>query len=166
MSTARVSKVPQAIREEAVVELRRSFKGALAALRRMRGREGHTHGGLSDAQYGLLFCLREHEALSAREIALASDLSPASTTEMLDGLAEAGLVERTRSERDRRVVLTRLTENGRRLVEERAAAFEPRFTAALERFSAEELQTAAAVLGGLREFFDQVADERAAPPAA
>jgi DNA-binding MarR family transcriptional regulator len=85
---------------------------------------------------------------------------------MLDGLAEAGLVERTRSERDRRVVLTRLTENGRRLVEERAAAFEPRFTAALERFSAEELQTAAAVLGGLREFFDQVAEERAAPPAA
>ena len=44
------------------------------------------------AQYGLLFSLCDGAPRSARELALAADLSPATVTEMLDGLAAAGLV--------------------------------------------------------------------------
>lgn len=142
-------------------ELGRSFKRTMAALRRMRGRETHQPGELSDAQYGVLFCLRDAEALAAGEVALAADLSPASTTEMLEGLERAGLVRRFRSERDRRVVHSSLTERGRELVEERRARHEPRFRAALARFSPQELRTAAAVLDGLRGMFDELAEERA-----
>jgi DNA-binding MarR family transcriptional regulator len=148
-------------REAAGEQLSRSFKGALAALRRMRGRESHATGELSDAQYGVLFCLREAQALSAGEIALAADLSPASATEMLEGLAAAGLVTRERSQRDRRVVLSSLTERGRELTEARRARFEPRFRDALARFDADELRTAAAVLDSLRAMFDELAEERA-----
>jgi DNA-binding MarR family transcriptional regulator len=148
-------------REAAAQQFSRAFKGALAALRRMRGREVRAAPGeLSDAQYGVLFCLRDSEQLSAGEIAIAADLSPASVTEMLDGLAHAGLVERARSERDRRVVLSILTDRGRQLVEERHARFAPRFQAAVARFTPEELQTAAAVLESLRDMFDELADER------
>ncbi|MGP0034139.1 MAG: MarR family winged helix-turn-helix transcriptional regulator [Solirubrobacteraceae bacterium] len=100
--------------------------------------------------------------MSARDLAYAADLSPASVTEMLDGLAAAGLVDRQRSDRDRRVVHTSLTDSGRGLVEERRARFEPRLRAALEPFSENELVVAAAVLERLRDLFEEIADERGA----
>jgi DNA-binding MarR family transcriptional regulator len=140
----------------------RSFKGAMAAVRRLRGRETHRPGELTDAQYSLLFCLRDESQMSVRDLAEAADLSPASVTEMLDGLAAAGLVERRRSDRDRRVVLTSLTEDGRGLVEERRARFEPRLRAAMAGFSERDLLVASAVLDRLRDLFDEVADERLA----
>jgi DNA-binding MarR family transcriptional regulator len=144
--------------EEATAELARAFKGALAARRRMRGRETQGSGELGDAAYGVLFCLRDAEALPAGEIALAAELSPAAATEMLESLAEAGLVQRTRSERDRRVVLNALTERGRELVERKHALYEPRFRAAFAAFSPEELRTAARVLEAMRDLFNELAE--------
>ena len=139
--------------------LGRSFKGAMAAVRRLRGRETRHPGELSDAQYGLLFGLREHSELSSSELALAADLSPATATEMLDAMAAAGLVRRERSQRDRRVVLISLTEHGRTVVEERRAHYEPLWRAALAEFSDEELLRAAAILDSLRNLFDELRDD-------
>jgi DNA-binding MarR family transcriptional regulator len=138
----------------------RAFKGTMAAVRRLRGRETHQPGELSDAQYHALACLRDQEAMPTGEIALAADVSPASATEMLEGLARAGLVERIRSERDRRVVLSSLTDRGRELVEERHARFQSRFQNATAQFSADELRTAASVLEALRGMFEELAEER------
>ncbi len=75
---------------------------------------------------------------------------------MLDALAAAGLVRRVRSERDRRVVLTSLTERGHALLEERHARIAPRWNAALSGFSDDELRTAAAVMDSLRTVFDEL----------
>ena len=145
---------------QAAEQLARSFKSAMAAVRRLRGRETRHPGELSDAQYGLLFGLRQHDQLSSSELAGAADLSPATVTEMLDALATAGLVQRERSERDRRVVLISLTERGRAVVEERRARYEPRWRAALEPFSDEQLLQAAAVLDALRQLFDDLSEDR------
>lgn len=141
---------------EAARELGAAFKGMLGAIRRLRGRETRCEGSLSEAQYGLLFGLRDHRQLSSGELAALADLSPATATQMLDALAAAGLVERVRSQRDRRVVLTSLTERGHALLEERHARIAPRFHAALAPFSDEELRTAAAVMTSLREIFDDL----------
>ncbi len=138
-------------------ELGQAFKSCLSAVRRLRGRENRAHGELSDAQYGLLFNLVDHEALPTSELACLANLSPATATGMLDGLVAAGLVSRTRSERDRRVVLTSLTTHGRALVDARHAEFAPRFNAALAEFSDDELRTAAAVFGRLGAMFDEIA---------
>ena len=140
----------------AAQELGQAFKSCLSAVRRLRGRENRSHGELSDAQYGLLINLVDHEPLPTSELACMANLSPATATGMLDGLVAAGLVERTRSERDRRVVLTSLTTHGRALVDARHAEFAPRFAAALAEFSDEELRTAAAVLGRLGAMFDEI----------
>ncbi|MBV9603819.1 MAG: MarR family transcriptional regulator [Solirubrobacterales bacterium] len=145
---------------DATQEVARAFKRAMAAVRRLRGRETSRPGELTDAQYGLLFCLRDEAEMSVRDLACAAEVSPASVTEMLEGLTASGLVTRERSERDRRVVLTSLTESGRGLVEARRARFEPRFRAALQPFSEDELVVAAAVLERLRDLFQQIADER------
>ena len=142
-------------RVEALEQLGRSFKTATAAVRRLRGRETHRPGELSYAQYGLLFGLAHGGGeLSARDLACAADLSAASVTQMLDHLAAAGLVERVRSELDKRVVLTSLTDHGRALVAERKARFEQRWKAALAEFDDDELRTAAAVLTRLGALFD------------
>jgi DNA-binding MarR family transcriptional regulator len=149
--------------EDPQEEFARSFKAAMAAVRRLRGRETHRPGELSYAQYGLLFSLAAGGALSAGELALAADVSPASATQMLDAMERAGLVARVRSGDDRRVVLTSLTERGREVVEERRLLFEPRWRAALAEFSERELVTAGAVLDRITDMFAELAAERPEP---
>lgn len=144
-------------------ELGRSFKSVTAAMRRLRGRETHRTGELSYAQYGLLFGLAHGGALPARDLAYAADLSPATVTQMLEGLERTGLVERVRSDRDKRVVLTSLTERGREIVERRRQELEPRWRAALAGFSDEDLMTAGAILDRLREMFDELAERDQLP---
>jgi DNA-binding MarR family transcriptional regulator len=152
----RPASTPKADMRPAARDLGQAFKSCLSAVRRLRGRENRAHGELSDAQYGLLFSLVDHEALPTSELACLANLSPATATGMLDGLVAAGLVERTRSERDRRVVLTSLTTHGRALVDARHAAFAPRFAAALAEFSDDELRTAASVFARLGAMFDDI----------
>jgi DNA-binding MarR family transcriptional regulator len=138
--------------------LRQAFKAAFAAVRRLRGRDTHRPGELGYAQYGLLFGLANGDSLSARQLACTADLAPATVTQMLDHLASAGLVERVRSDRDKRVVFTSLTQRGREVVEERRARFEPRWRAALSEFADDELCTAAAVLDRLAKLFAEFDD--------
>jgi len=143
---------------ELMEELGRAFKGAMAAVRRMRGRETHRSGELSYAQYGLLFALSDGEPRSSRDLALAADVSQPTAAEMLDGLAASGLVERIRSAEDKRIVLTSLTDRGKALVDQRRAMYEPRWRAALAQFSREELSSATRVLNALRDMFDELAE--------
>jgi DNA-binding MarR family transcriptional regulator len=154
MSAATRQRTPR--REEALAALGTAFKGTMGAVRRLRGRDTHRHGEFSFAQYHLLFALAERGALSAGELALAADLSPATVTQLLDGLAALGLVERVRSERDRRVVTCTLTEPGRELITLRRAHFEGTWRAALAEFSVEEIGIAAAVIGRLGAFYDEL----------
>lgn len=148
-----------ASRAEAVQAFGQAFKAANAALRRLKARQTPRPGELSHAQYGLLFSLCDGEPRSSRDLALAADVAPATAAEMLDSLADAGLVDRTRSTEDKRIVLTTLTERGRAVVAERRARYEPRFQAALEEFSEDELASAATVLDRLSSMFDELADE-------
>ena len=146
-------------REAANAELVRAFKAAIVAVRRLLGRDTHRPGELSHAQYSLLAELAERGELPAGELALAAALAPASVTQMLDHLADAGLVVRTRSETDRRVVVSRLADAGRELVEERRRCIAPLWTGALDEFTPAQLRTAAAVLERVREVFEAL-DER------
>jgi DNA-binding MarR family transcriptional regulator len=152
------SSAPPRGRAQALEALGQSFKRATGAARRLRGRDTHRPGALSHAQYQVLFELLRGGELPAGELAAEADVSPASMTQMLDRLADAGLVERVRSETDRRVVGARLTEAGRAVCEERRAALEPLWREMLAGFTASELQTAAAVLDRLAAFFERLGE--------
>jgi DNA-binding MarR family transcriptional regulator len=136
--------------------LAQSFKAATAAARRLRGRDTQRPGALSHAQYQVLFELLRSGELTAGGLAAGADVSPASMTQMLDRLGDAGLVERVHSERDRRIVGARLTDAGRALCEERRAALEPLWREMLAGFTASELHTAAAVLDRLTALFEHL----------
>jgi DNA-binding MarR family transcriptional regulator len=139
---------------DAYENLGRAFKAAMAAVRRLRGRETHRPGDLSYAQYSLLFSLADGCTRSARELGDQADLAAATVTQMLDHLATAGLVTRVRSDEDKRIVLTSLTAHGRKLIEQRRSSIEPRWRAALAEFSDQELRIAASVLDRLHDLFE------------
>ena len=133
-----------------------SFKRAMVALRRLRGRESQRIGQLSFAQLGLLHGLAGRSECSARQLAEHTDLSPATVTQMLESLEAAGLVTRTRSEQDRRVVHTVLTEQGAAVVDGRQKDMEERWTRALGEFSVEELATASRLLDRVADMFESL----------
>jgi DNA-binding MarR family transcriptional regulator len=139
-------------------EFGRAFGAVTAAVRRLKGRETHRPGEMSYAQYGLLFRLADEGPLPTGELALLADLSPATATQMLESLAKGGFVERVRSETDKRVVLSSLTDRGRQLVEERRTFFEERWRRALAEFSDQDLDTAAAILDRIRSMFEEMAE--------
>ena len=142
-----------------------AFRHLFRAVSRMRGRDTHLAGGeLSHAQFELLIELDERGELSAGELALAARLSPASVTQMLDGLVESGHVERARSESDRRVVVSRLTPLGAAKVAAKRRLWRERWEQALEGVGERDLRAATRVLERLGELFDAEAPGPGAKP--
>ena len=150
---------PAALPRACVTSYRLSFKAAMAAVRRLRGRDTHRPGEVSYAQCSLLLALGEAGERPASELAGLADIAPATATAMLDSLASAGFVSRSRSERDRRIVLVSLTERGAELVAQRRGRFEQLWVRALAEFSEGELAIASAVLERARSVFDEIAAE-------
>jgi DNA-binding MarR family transcriptional regulator len=142
-------------RAEVAVELREAVQAFTAAQRRLRGRDVKA-GGLSFAQFHLMRRLAEVDESPASKLAAGADLSPASATQALDHLAELGLVERVRSETDRRVVLNRLTPAGREVFAAKRALLEERWQEALSDLSADQLGQAAQVLRRMAEVLDGI----------
>jgi DNA-binding MarR family transcriptional regulator len=76
---------------------------------------------------------------------------------MLDHLAACGHVVRDRSERDRRVVVSRLTPQGRRKIEAKREEWQDRWETALADVGPEDLKAATRVLERLAEMFEAAA---------
>src|SRR6202041_2903487 len=115
-----------------LTELGVAFRRVFRSFNRLRGRDTHLGATeLSHAQFELLIELSERGELPAGELAAAARLTPATVTQMLDHLAEQGHVERVRSKTDRRVVVSRLTPQGRSAIEAKRAAWKIRWEHAL-----------------------------------
>jgi DNA-binding MarR family transcriptional regulator len=151
----------------ALSEFGQAFRHVFRAVSRLRGRDTHLVGSeLSHAQFELLIELDERGELPAGELAAAARLTPATVTQMLDHLAESGHVERVRSETDRRVVVSRLTAQGRSKIEAKRAAWQSRWQAVLGDVSERDLSAATGVLEKLGAMFeDTPADGACEGPA-
>ncbi len=138
---------PAEVREEQMTELGMAFRRVFRSFNRLRGRDTHLGASeLSHAQVELLIELHERGELPAGELAAAARLTPATVTQMLDHLAAHGHVERVRSQTDRRVVVSRLTRQGRRAIEAKREAWKGRWEQALAGLEIEELRAATRVL--------------------
>lgn len=141
--------------EQELAALGVAFKHVFRSLRRLRGRDTHLLGAeVSHAQFELLIELYDRGPLPAGELALAAQLTPATVTQMLDHLAHGGHVERDRSETDRRVVVSRLTDQGERQVQSKREAWQARWMQALGDVEVEELRVATRVLERLGGVFE------------
>jgi DNA-binding MarR family transcriptional regulator len=149
------SATSRSTREAQLLELGNAFRRVFRGFNRLRGRDTHLGAGeLSHAQFELLIELFERGELPAGELAAAARLTPATVTQMLEHLADQGHVERVRSPTDRRVVVSRLTPQGRRRIEAKRAAWKSSWEHALEGVDAADLQAAARVLGRLAEMVE------------
>jgi MarR family transcriptional regulator, organic hydroperoxide resistance regulator len=154
MATVRMAAVSDE-RQAQLDDLARAFKHVFRGLRRLRGRDTHATGPeVTHAQFELLIELCDRGPLSAGELATAARLTPATVTQMLDHLAASGHVERTRSERDRRIVVSRLTALGKRKVKAKRALWQARWREALDGMDADELRVATEVFARLGAMFD------------
>ncbi len=109
---------------------------------------------LRPVEYSLLMLLSAHGALAPTQLARALALAPPSLTMLLDRLGERGLIERARSQADRRSRRVSLTPQGHRLArtaERRTPALNATINGVLsagERMLLLELLRKVAVLGG------------------
>jgi DNA-binding MarR family transcriptional regulator len=114
----RQSKAFSSVEEEAVLNVQRTAAVLDEALvEALRPRD------LSATQYNALRILRGAglRGLSCQEIAQRMIRRDPDVTRLLDRLEKRGLIERRRSEEDRRVIVTRIREGGLRLL----AALDP-----------------------------------------
>ncbi len=121
----------------------------------------HMHAGGRSGQQHILVMLRTSGGhMTQRELQEAAGISSASTSEVLAKLECAGLIERTRSDEDRRQLDIALTQEGMaratELIEQRHA-FEDRCLACLDET---EQQHLVALLDRLVEHWTALEEER------
>jgi DNA-binding MarR family transcriptional regulator len=156
-ATQPAADAPEVDRVAAVEDLAAAFVELMASQRRLRGRDSARRPGeISFTQFRLMAVLADAGACSARDLSAAAELSPASVTEMLDALEVLGVVERTRSSDDRRVVLSRLTPAGRRRLTRRRREWRAKLAAALDDIDAADLPQGADLLRRLARLLESL----------
>jgi MarR family transcriptional regulator, organic hydroperoxide resistance regulator len=144
--------------ESAATEaVRLAFVELMGAERRLRARDQRCKPGeLTQGQIRALFHIDKTGEATAGELAKAGELSPASVSTMLDHLERDGIVERHRGATDRRVVLVRLTERGRGILEQRREVWRARGAEALAGVSDADLRAAADVMHRMAALLDEL----------
>jgi MarR family transcriptional regulator, organic hydroperoxide resistance regulator len=127
-----------------------------AAQRRLRGRDARVVDGISLAQSRLLRVLARDGALPAGQLATRLGISAASGTQMLDGLESRGLLERRRSENDRRSVTIELTAAGRERAVQAREQHRRLFESALAGLEPDQLEAGVDVLERCAEYLDSL----------
>jgi DNA-binding MarR family transcriptional regulator len=115
---------------------------------------------VSVTQLHVVSLIDRHGEMPMSRLAEVLDVSLSNATGLVDRIEERGFVERVRVPDDRRVVLVRVTDAGRRMLAEVEVLKDDLLAAVLERLSARELDRLAAVLGDLRTAVEAVIAER------
>ena len=150
MTTSRPFPPYEGRRDEVGTSVGYQLVSLLALMRRELEARMAEHG-LTDAQWKPLWLLKSGRAETPLELARCADTDAGAMTRVLDRLVSKGLVDRTRSEADRRVVHLQLTKAG-----EAAVAKVPKVLASvnndfLRGFTEDEWIQLRALLGRMAE---------------
>ena len=107
--------------------------------------------GLTGPQLAVLMAVVELGEVTTRRLAEQVDLSAATVVTVLDNLERRAIVERYRSETDRRIVFTRLTPKGREMFSHAPQVFGPGFAERLAELPAAEREALVASVARLAE---------------
>jgi DNA-binding MarR family transcriptional regulator len=119
-------------------------------LRLARGLRKETEQlGVTARQATLLWLIRRNPGLSLAELAAEEDISPPALSGHVDRLETAGLVERVRSDADRRRVGLRLTDDGSQLLRRVRARRTTWLAERMRSLTPEELEAIEAALPAL-----------------
>src|SRR5262245_34971577 len=110
--------------------------------------------GVTARQATLLWQIRRNPGLSLRDLASLERISPPALSGYVERLETAGLVERVRSDADRRRVGLRLTPDGERLMRRVRARRTSWLAGRLERLDAGELESVSLALPALSKLVE------------
>ena len=118
-------------------------------------------------QYVILSWLRDGIAVNPKDICIQFRHDSGALTRVIDQLADRGLLERVRRDRDRRKVELQLTEAGRKTVEAMIPLVVEKLNLVLADFSSEEVAEFLRLLLKLNTRLQSTLDSKTAPaPAA
>lgn len=117
--------------------------------------------GISYIQYVILTWLRDGIAVNPRDICVQFRHDSGALTRVIDQLAERGLLERARRDRDRRKVELQLTEAGRKTVERLVPLVVGKLNLALADFSSKEVKELLRLLVKLNTRLQLTVDSKA-----
>jgi DNA-binding MarR family transcriptional regulator len=106
--------------------------------------------GISMAQLNILYTLQRSGDMTMSRLADGLNVSDSNATGLIDRMEERGFVERTRVPEDRRIVMVRLTDSGRRLLEEVDALSDELLRSTLSRVKPSQLAGIASAVAELR----------------
>jgi DNA-binding MarR family transcriptional regulator len=122
--------------------------------------------GFSFVQYVILLWLRDGIAVNPKDLCAQYRHDSGAMTRVIDQLAERGLLERIRRDRDRRKVELELTPAGREAIENLIPLVVKKLNQALADFSSEEVQELLRLLIKLNTTLQSGAERSAAAVAA
>jgi DNA-binding MarR family transcriptional regulator len=140
--------------QQAIDDVRQAFGQLLGAERRLRARDQHREGPLTYSHVRALVALDADGEMPAGALAKASGLNPGTLTAMIDRLEAENIVERHRSETDRRVVTVALTPRGRKLLGERRREWQRIWNQALAGADDAELAAVSRVMRQMADVLD------------
>lgn len=91
--------------------------------------------GITGPQYALLCAIRDLGEVTTRQLSDHISLTQATVTTILDRLQTRGLIERYRSEKDRRIVHSRLSGDSKKLLKEAPKLMQVQFSEQFENLS-------------------------------
>jgi MarR family transcriptional regulator, organic hydroperoxide resistance regulator len=105
--------------------------------------------GVTPGQYGVLRCLWDENAQTAKKLADRLALDGSTITGILDRMEQKGLIEKQTDPRDRRAMQVMLTAKGKKLQKPVSEAIETANRKALDRLDGQEAQFLKGVLEDL-----------------
>lgn len=99
--------------------------------------------GISQGRFSILMLLNRdpEQGISPSDLAARTGVTRATVTGLLDGLERERMISREHVEQDRRMVQVRLTEQGRKFLEEIAPDYYRRVAGLMQHLSEEEKRT-------------------------
>jgi DNA-binding MarR family transcriptional regulator len=132
------------------------FRAAMAELRCISS-ERLLRLGVSMSQLHVMTILERHGDMPMSRLAEMIDVSVSNATGLIDRMEERGFVERDRVPDDRRVVLVRISETGRRLIDDIEVTRAQTLRSVLDRLDPDQLEGIARATADLRDALAAVA---------
>jgi DNA-binding MarR family transcriptional regulator len=152
MSTATGQRSSTALNDDELERLSIAWEHFIEAVRRGRARYGERlEDGLTLSQYEFVRPLVDSGGLPVGQLADRAGIAAATATQILDGLERSGIIQRSRTAKDRRTVTITLTEEGRRRVENKSRNYADQRQRLFESVPPEERPQAERLLRHLAE---------------
>ena len=152
------------MRDQEITQLARDLFNIIKQIPNIRPQVTGLGEGITRAEFELLAFLAinqgpEQRLFSSSELSNLLSITPAAVTHMINPLESAGLVERVHDEKDRRLVLIRLTKRGETMADQLIEHFKTNLAGFISYLGQEDAQDFIRLMQKLLSYFADLSVE-------